>query len=185
MPVFLAGLPLHVLVVHAVVVLVPLAVLGTVTMALWPAARRRYGWLVVGLTAVATAVIPLATSSGEDLRDRLATTDLIRQHAQLGDQLLVFVAALLVVSTALVWYDWKQRRGGAPALSRLPGRPTTVALTVLTVVLAVVSAVQVVRIGDSGARAAWAATQYASPTPHRLGGARQADAVPTPSRVSP
>jgi predicted membrane protein DUF2231 len=166
MPVFLAGLPLHVLVVHAVVVLVPLAVLGTVTIALWPAARHRYGWLVVALTAVATAVIPLATSSGEDLRDRLAPTDLIRQHAHLGDQLLVFVAVLFVASTALVWFDWNRRRGGTQTLHRLPARPTTAVLAVVVVALAAVSAVQVVRIGDSGAHAAWAGTQYVA-QPHR------------------
>ncbi|HJQ48693.1 MAG TPA: DUF2231 domain-containing protein [Amycolatopsis sp.] len=162
MPAFLAGLPLHVLVVHAVVVLVPLAVLATITIAVWPAARRRYGWLTVGITAVATAVIPVATSSGEDLRDNLPTTAAIREHAHLGDQLLVFVAALFVVSTALVWYDWTQRRGGIEALRRLPARATTVSLVVLTVVLAAVSVVQVVRIGDSGARAAWGSTQYVS-----------------------
>src|SRR5215470_12734485 len=104
MPVFISGLPVHVLIVHAVVVLVPLSVLAALTVALWPAARRRFGWLAVGLTAVATVCIPIATSSGEDLRDRLAATPLIREHAHLGDQLLVFVAALLVVLTALVWF---------------------------------------------------------------------------------
>jgi uncharacterized membrane protein len=165
MPVFLAGLPVHVLVVHAVVVLVPLAVLGTVAIALWPAARRRYGWLVVGGTAAATAFIPLATGSGEDLRDRLVPTGLIREHAHLGDELLVFVAGLLVVSTALVWFDRNRRRGEAGAFRRLPARPTTVVLAVVTVALAATSAIQVVRIGDSGARAAWAQTQYVSPAP--------------------
>ena len=58
MPAFVFGLPSHVLVVHAVVVLVPLAVLGAVAVALWPAARRRCGWLGVGVTVVATACIP-------------------------------------------------------------------------------------------------------------------------------
>ncbi|NKQ53898.1 hypothetical protein HFP15_13505 [Amycolatopsis sp. K13G38] len=156
MPAFIAGLPLHVLIVHAVVVLVPLSVLATVTIAVWPAARRRFGWIVVGLTAVATICIPLATSSGEDLRDRLASTDLIRQHAHLGDQLLVFVAGLLVVAFALVWFDRRPVR--IKALAPI--------LSVLVVALAVVSAVQVVRIGDSGARAAWTGVQYTAPQRH-------------------
>lgn len=161
MPVFITGLPLHVLVVHAVVVLVPLAVLGTLTVAVWPAARRRFGWLVVGLTAVATGCVPLATGSGEDLRDRLTPTDLIRAHAHLGDELLVFVIGLFVVSTALVWFDHRNRRvaGDAPGSARA----VALVLSVLTVALAVVSAVQVVRIGDSGARAAWSDTQYTAP----------------------
>jgi uncharacterized membrane protein len=169
MPVFVNGLPLHPLVVHAVVVLVPLAVLGTIVVAVWPAARRRFGWLVVGLTVLATISIPVATSTGEDLRDRLASNDLIRAHAELGDQLLVFVAGLLVVSLALVWFDHRRRRE-APGAARVPAKPIIGVLAVLTVALAVVSAVQVVRIGDSGAKAAWSGVQYTAPQPpHRNG----------------
>lgn len=167
MPVFISGLPLHVLVVHAVVVLVPLAVLGTLTVAVWPAARRRFGWLVVGLTAVATACIPLATGSGEDLRDRITPTDLIRQHAHLGDELLIFVAGLFVVSAALVWFDHRRRTAATAETQETatPGSARAIALvlSVLTIALAAVSAVQVVRIGDSGARAAWSDTQYTAP----------------------
>ena len=37
------GLPIHILLVHAVVVLVPLAALLTMLSAVWPAARRRIG----------------------------------------------------------------------------------------------------------------------------------------------
>ncbi|MDT7751290.1 MAG: hypothetical protein QOD96_4952 [Pseudonocardiales bacterium] len=73
MPVFINGLPVHVLVVHAVVMLVPLAVLGSIAVTFWPAARRRYGPLVVAVTFVATASIPLATSAGKQMRDRLPT----------------------------------------------------------------------------------------------------------------
>ncbi|TNC21831.1 DUF2231 domain-containing protein [Amycolatopsis alkalitolerans] len=153
MPVFISGLPMHVLVVHAVVVLVPLSVLAAITVAVWPAARRRFGWLAVGLAAVATVCIPIATSSGEDLRDRLVPTELIREHARLGDQLLIFVAGLLVVLAGLVWFA---SRNGTPTWV-LP------ALMVATVGLAGVSAVQVVRIGDSGAHAAWSAVQYTAP----------------------
>ncbi|MTD53153.1 DUF2231 domain-containing protein [Amycolatopsis pithecellobii] len=165
MPGFISGLPLHVLIVHAVVVLVPLSVLAAVAVALWPAARRRFGWIAVGLTAVAAVCIPIATSSGEDLRDRLAPTPLIRQHAQLGDQLLIFVAALLVVLAALVWFSRRLPREG-PGAARRPMRAVVPVLMVLTVGFAAVSAVQVIRIGDSGARAAWSAVQYTAPQHH-------------------
>jgi hypothetical protein len=163
MPVFVSGLPLHVLMVHAVVVLVPLSVLGALAVALWPAARRRFGWLVVGLTAVATASIPIAEGSGEDLRDRLQPTDLIRQHAQLGGELLVFVIALLVFTLALVAFDHYRSRQGAEVRS---GRVVVVVAAVLVVGFAVTSAAQVVRIGDSGAKAAWADTNYVTPVAH-------------------
>ena len=71
MPLLLFGLPTHILVVHAVVVLVPLAALGVVVIAVWPRARRRFGWLVLGVTAVAAVSIPIATSAGEALEHAL------------------------------------------------------------------------------------------------------------------
>jgi len=165
MPIFVFGLPLHVLIVHAVVVLVPLAVLGTIVVAVWPAARRRHGWLIVGVTAAATISVPIATGSGEDLRDRLIPTDLIREHAHLGDQLLAFVAILFVVSTALVWLT----RRDEPAMTSRAPKPLVITLAVLSVLSAVASGVQVARIGDSGARAAWAETHYVEPQPGHNG----------------
>ncbi|MFC4944941.1 DUF2231 domain-containing protein [Pseudonocardia sp. GCM10023141] len=173
MPTFINDLPLHVLVVHAVVVLVPLAVLGAVTVAVWPAARRRYGWLVVAVTAVATVAIPVATSSGEGLEHRLPRTALLEAHTRLGDDLLVFVAGLLVALTAFVVLHHRAtvvgRRiqpadhGGPGTAARTAAGPPRVlagVLAAVTVALAVVAAVQVYRIGDSGARAAWADTHY-------------------------
>ena len=65
------GLPLHPLVVHAVVVLLPLAVLGTIAIAVRPAWRLSYGPLVVAIAAVATVLIPVSTSSGEALEKRV------------------------------------------------------------------------------------------------------------------
>ena len=171
MPTFISDLPVHVLVVHAVVVLVPLAVLGTIVVVLSPAARRRYGWLVVVVTVAATLSIPLATSSGEGLEHRLPRTALLAAHTHLGDELLVFVAGMLV---ALVAVMVLHQRGGTLARPEGPGTMTTPRLSgrirllagvlaALAVVLAVVSAVQVYRIGDSGARAAWSDKQYVTP----------------------
>lgn len=96
------GLPLHVLVVHAVVVLVPLGVLGALLISIWPAAWRRYGWLVVAVTAVATASIPIATSTGEGLEHHLARTALFTAHTQLGDELLPFTGLLLICVATLM-----------------------------------------------------------------------------------
>jgi len=177
MPAFFANLPLHPLLVHAVVVLVPLAVLTGITVAVWPTARRRFGWPVVALAVLATLSIPVATSTGEALRDRLPADPLIDTHAELGDQLLVVVAPMTAVLLALMLLDRHRLR---TARTEGPGsmtgpmttvrsrwtRPAAVALAVLTVALAAVSAVQVVRIGDSGARAVWHDTRYVKPTRH-------------------
>lgn len=163
MPPFVLGLPTHVLVVHAVVVLVPLAVFGAVVVAVWPAARRRLGWVVLGVTAVATLCIPLATTSGEQLGERLVPTQLIEQHEHLGDGLLVFVATLLVAVAALVSLDHVRTKRQAGTSGWAPSKLLLAGLSALVVAAAAVSAVQVVRIGDSGARAAWTDTHYIAP----------------------
>ena len=61
------GLPVHPLVVHAVVVLVPLSAVGAVAIALVPRWRERYGVLVLLLSTAALAMVPVATRSGDSL----------------------------------------------------------------------------------------------------------------------
>ena len=136
------GLPVHPLVVHAVVVLLPLAILGTVALVVRPAWRRPYGPLLIGVAAVATALIPVATSSGEALEKHVGDPG---EHAHLGEQLIWFALPLLVLDVVLVVLDRRGRSGPNPM--RVVG--------VLALVAAVAAGVQVFRVGDSGARAAW------------------------------
>ncbi|MCY7400653.1 MAG: hypothetical protein LH477_06810 [Nocardioides sp.] len=142
------GVPLHPLVVHAIVVLLPLATLGTIAIALRASWRVRYGPLVVAAAALSTVLIPVATSSGEALERRVGDPG---QHAQLGDQLIYVAVPLLVLSAALVWVAWRSERTGRQALSRT----LTHVVAALAIVAALASVVQVYRVGDSGARAAW------------------------------
>jgi uncharacterized membrane protein len=148
------GLPVHPLVVHAVVVLLPLSVVGTLAIAARASWRRRYGGLVLLCTAVATALIPVSTSSGEQLERRVGDPG---RHAQLGDQLIWFAIPLLVLVAGTVWL---QRRTDARAATTTSGavgghRALTLAVLVLASVVALANGVQVYRVGDSGAKAAW------------------------------
>ncbi len=143
------GIPLHPLVVHAIVVLLPLAMLGTIAIAVRPPWRLRYGPLAVAAAALSVILIPLGTSSGEALESRVGDPG---QHAQLGDQLIYFAVPLLVLSAALVWLEWRQQR----RVVGEPSRRLTTVVASLAVVAALASTVQVYRVGDSGARAAWA-----------------------------
>ncbi|MCO7241026.1 MULTISPECIES: DUF2231 domain-containing protein [unclassified Aeromicrobium] len=138
------GLPLHPLVVHAVVVLLPLSVVGAIVVALRPAWRQTYGWLVASLLVVATALTPVATSSGEALEKRVGDPG---RHAELGDQLIWFEIALLVVLVAMLVLH---RRGVVSAAAR--------GVAVLVLIASVAAAVQVYRVGDSGAKAVWGDT---------------------------
>lgn len=151
------GLPVHPLVVHGVVVLLPLAILGTVLIAFRASWRRRYGVLVLAVAVVATALVPVATSSGESLERRVGDPG---EHAELGDQLLWFAVPLVVVLAALVLLQRRADRAGAAAPDGTGTRrgarsPALLVVAVVAVVIAVANGYQVYRVGDTGARAAW------------------------------
>ncbi len=113
----IAGLPLHALVVHAVVVLVPLAVIGTIAVAVVPRWSRRYGWLVVLCSGVATGSAVVAKQSGEQLASRVGVPP---DHFSVARWLPWVVLALFVADLLLWWWD-RAVLGGA-GLGRSEGR---------------------------------------------------------------
>lgn len=135
-----AGLPIHPLVVHFVVVLVPLAALGLVVQVAVPRLRERYLGLTLVLLAGGVVAAFLAEKSGEGLAEREGFPD---PHALLGHFVPWVSLALLVVAT--VWW-WLLRRAEAP-WSRT--------LAVLVVVVALAAAGLGVVVGHSGAEAHW------------------------------
>lgn len=143
------GLPVHVLLVHFVVVLAPLTALLAIVCAVWPAARKRSIWLVAALSIVTVVLTPLTTSAGEWLEHRVGSTPAVHIHAELGDTMLYFSLALLVAVALLVFVHVRESRNRAL-------KPIAAWLVAGFVVLAgVATTVQVYRIGDSGAIAAW------------------------------
>jgi hypothetical protein len=170
------GLPTHILLVHAVVVLVPISAALLVAAALWPAARRRLGLATPVVAVLTFLTIPVATQAGEWLQARVPDTELVREHAEMGNTIIPFGLALVLLA-ALVW--WRGRRtdlawrpagpGTALAAELRTGRDTVAVLVAVAAVLVAVGAVvQVVRIGDSGAKASW--QDKVSTVPHAVPG---------------
>ena len=144
------GLPLHPLVVHAVVILVPLAALGGIVISVWTAARKRYGWLTVAFAAAAAASTFVAQQAGEAFAATFARkTEAMETHMNLGGSLLLWVI-ILFFGTAAVMVAQRLIDQQNPR-----GRLALIASGVITAISAVVSLVQVVRIGHSGATAVW------------------------------
>lgn len=168
MPWFVDGLPLHPLAVHATVVLVSLAVLGALVVVFWPAARRRYGALVVLTAVAATVCTVIAEQSGEALEHTLPRSEAIELHAAAGDYLKLWMAPLMIALAAFVLLHRradrtvvKEASGSTTALA-VAGRHRVLALVlaVVTVVLALGTAFTVFRIGDLGAQAVWGGRVY-------------------------
>jgi hypothetical protein len=167
------GLPPHPLIVHATVVLVPLAALAVVLHAFVPRARARLGLVTPGLALTAMVLVPLSTSSGEQLQSQVRDTRLVDQHARLAEGLLPWVIGLFVVAVLLVVRDWRADRrrtsrlrpswlydGALARAATVATRP--VVLGVLAVALVTGTTVQVALIGHSGAKAAWHGVASAS-----------------------
>jgi uncharacterized membrane protein len=163
-PEFIGGLPLHPLIVHFAVVLLLIAALGSVLTAVWPAVRRRFGWLAVAAAVIGTVLVPFTTSSGDNLATRLPANDLITQHEELGNQMIWWALGLTVAVGALMVVHTRATRKAKVAVGAevdtapQPNKAPAVAmivLAVLTVGAAVGTGIHVYRVGDAGARAVW------------------------------
>ncbi|CAG7643734.1 DUF2231 domain-containing protein [Actinacidiphila bryophytorum] len=153
------GVPAHVLLVHAVVVLVPLTALVLVVCAVWPLVMRRLGVALPLLALVSLIAVPLATDSGEWLQERVAETSQVERHTEMGDELLPWAVGLLVLAAA-VWFAYRRAEANAApapgaAQASAVGTGVRVVAVVLCVAVSAGAVVQVYRIGDSGAKAAW------------------------------
>lgn len=144
------GLPLHVLLVHAVVVLLPLVALATAWWAWRPPtdAGERVGWAVVGANLVLTIVTWVTAQAGEALQRRLGGGVAI-DHGAMGRDLTWFALGLTAAAALL---QLTRRAGG----SRGPSATTPARLSgVLVVLVAAATVVWTVRTGHSGSSAAW------------------------------
>lgn len=153
------GLPLHPLLVHVVVVLVPLTALMAIIGVCWPAARTRLGILTPLVALVALIAVPLTTTAGESLEERVGPSPAIEHHAGFGEQVIYWVGPMFAL--AVLWWALHSEqvmtvvRERIPASSKMPHRPLAVILGIALVVVALGSLYIVYRTGDSGSRAVW------------------------------
>ncbi|NMO57259.1 hypothetical protein HH310_39560 [Actinoplanes sp. TBRC 11911] len=154
------GLPAHVLLVHAVVVLLPLAAFLLALTAVSPAARRRLAGPNAILSLLVVVLVPVTTSAGEWLQNRVPQTALLNHHTELGDT-AIYYAIPIAVLALVVWWRTREERVASPG-GHTYLAPRSTAVTSLVAVLALIVAAAgvfgIYRIGDSGARAAWSAS---------------------------
>lgn len=160
------GLPVHPLIVHATVVIVPTAALSVALAAVWSRFRAWAGYGPLLLSGLAVILTPLSSASGEELEHSIASSELAERHAELGEGLLLPVLVLAAAAAALYWVHLRERAentdsGRRRALAERtggPGRPglaVLIAIGVVATIGVLGTVVQVARIGHSGAEAAW------------------------------
>lgn len=152
----LNGVPLHPLVVHAVVVLGPLAALAGLVYAAVPRWRWLLRWPLVVLAVVVAVVSWVAVMSGEDLlKARPELGPIVEVHMERGELLRNVALGYALLSAFAAW-----ALGGVSALASGRGAresrgPLGIVAAVLLAAAAVALLVMLYLAGDSGARAVW------------------------------
>jgi hypothetical protein len=153
----IGDMPLHPLVIHAVVFGIPLAVLLALLFA-FPKTREWARWPLAIVVVGATAVTFVARQSGLAFEAALGIKpgnpvgDLILQHSLLANQLFYIMIVFAAVGLINVFVVRKSTADSAgakqPAIIRI-------VLPILLVAAAIVALIWIVRVGDLGARAVW------------------------------
>ena len=153
------GMPVHVLLVHAAVVFVPLLALSAVIYALVPRLRSRIGWVAALLAVGAPLSALFAKLSGEAFMERLASSGMnaeamkpIVSHQGYGDLTFWFALALGVVTGIMIYLTGRGANG-----TPLP-RIADLGIAVVVVALAAFTGYFVFMTGDTGATAVWGTT---------------------------
>jgi Predicted membrane protein (DUF2231) len=155
----IGNLPLHPLVVHAVVVGIPLAALLAFLFA-FPKTRSWARWPLAIVVVGATAVTYVARRSGLAFEAALGIKpgnpvgNLILKHSLLANQLFYIMIGFTIIALLNVFLVSRRSSDAAGGAAKQPAI-VRVVLPILLVAVAAVALVWVVRVGDLGAHAVW------------------------------
>ena len=139
----ITGLPVHVLITHAVVVLLPLAVLTLILVITIPKLRSHYRYPAVGLAIVSAISAIIAEQSGTALQARVGYPG---EHAEWGEMLPPVAVALAVLS--VIWLIVSRM-----ASSR--GKVLAAIIGGVIIVVGIFAVVITVQAGHSGSEQTW------------------------------
>lgn len=164
----LFGLPAHPFLAHVPIVLIPLGAIGAIAMC-WKRLRDKVGWVTVGVVFVAGIFCQLAISAGESLEEYVRETNLVRDHAEMGESIRPWVLLMFLGLLAVMVVDRLRTRNTGQSSATGEGRDggrtdqrlrvAGVVALVIALVFSAVSVVSIVRIGHSGSKAVWDKTQ--------------------------
>jgi hypothetical protein len=149
----LFGLPAHPLIVHAAVVLLPVAAVGLIVVALVPKTRRHSAPVVFGIALAATVAVGLAQQSGESLEGQVTRTEQVEEHTEQGETVLPWAIALTIASATVAAEPYFRDR-----LGRVSPKVVAGVLISASVITGVGATWTVIEVGHSGATSVWSDT---------------------------
>lgn len=140
------GLPLHPLIIHAVVVLVPLSALGVILLLVLPRFAPTFSPLILILLIASTVAGFIAENSGQALSNRVGYPG---DHAEQGERLAKLI--LLFTLLYITWFVIYRKRIKFKSADKLLKN----SLSVLLLLAAIASTTLTFIVGHSGAKASW------------------------------
>ena len=159
----LFGLPAHPLLVHAPVVLIPIAALLAVA-SLVPVLRRHTLVLAYLMAFVGGVSAILAASAGEEFQKNEQREALVREHIEYGDtaqSLGIALAIVAAIGLAHWWFTRKPANGehtkGDPEEKSAVSWARKLSVVVVSVfaLTSIAATVTIVQAGHSGAKSVW------------------------------
>jgi hypothetical protein len=155
----IGGLPAHILLVHGVVVLAPMAGLTGAVFALWRRSRTYLAWPLGVLALMMVPLSVLTAEAGEQLEDVRPASKLIKEHAAQGSffRIVTVIFLFVVASQVLAAFPailsrWPALRGARQALSARWLIPATSVLGILAGLFLIYESVLT---GHSGSASVW------------------------------
>jgi hypothetical protein len=150
-------LPLHVLVIHVTVLVLPVGALTAIVFAVVPKWRWLLRWptLLLGLGSLVCAFV--AKKSGEAFVAAVPQLEpLVKVHRERGNLLFWFVLVFAVVAVAaFLLLAGPTALASGKGAKETKSRPLELLVSAAVVVIGVVVIYQTIRTGDAGAKAVW------------------------------
>ena len=145
LPIFdlITGIPVHILVNHVVVVIVPLAVITVILAVAFPRLRQSYRYPAVGLAIIGALSAIVAEQSGEALEARVGVAE---EHSEWGEMLPPVAVALAVLSAIWLIVSYMSSSRGKILAAVIGG---------IVIIIGIVAVVITVLAGHSGAQSVW------------------------------
>jgi hypothetical protein len=151
------GLPVHPLIVHVAVVVLPVAALALIIVMALPRVHVLLRWGVVAALAVGSLAAWIAAESGEALSERVGEPEV---HEELGENLPL--VAGITLALAVVWAVVSELSARASRVATTTGAMPSrawlllrITISVLAAGMAVYAIYYTVLVGHSGAVATW------------------------------
>ena len=156
----LFDLPGHPLLIHAPIVLLPIAAIATVVAAAQPAWRARVGWWILGGLLVTVVLLFAAKESGEALIDAYDRVNgegavNIEQHESLAQTTFVMTLVWTVLFGVLTVLERVDRVRTSALESLATNSAVRQGIVITSAALGLLATVWLIRTGHEGAKSVW------------------------------